>query len=115
MDGYKMSRKQRRQLIRIVVCLAAFAVLFAVDRVTDGWAAMIPGRYGRLLAFGLYLAVYLAIGYDVLWRAVRNIAHGQVFDENFLMCIATLGAFAFAPYMEPPYPNPFSPKSRTHS
>ena len=98
MDGYKMSRKQRRQLIRIVVCLAAFAVLFAVDRVTDGWAAMIPGRYGWLLAFGLYLAVYLAIGYDVLWRAVRNIAHGQVFDENFLMCIATLGAFALAIY-----------------
>ena len=98
MDGYKMSRKQRRQLIRIVVCLAAFAVLFAVDRVTDGLAAMIPGRYGWLLAFGLYLAVYLAIGYDVLWRAVRNIAHGQVFDENFLMCIATLGAFALAIY-----------------
>ena len=98
MDGYKMSRKQRRQLIRIVVCLAAFAVLFAVDRVTDGWAAMIPGRYGWLLAFGLYLVVYLAIGYDVLWRAVRNIAHGQVFDENFLMCIATLGAFALAIY-----------------
>ena len=98
MDGYKMSRKQRRQLIRIVVCLAAFAVLFVVDRVTDGWAAMIPGRYGWLLAFGLYLVVYLAIGYDVLWRAVRNIAHGQVFDENFLMCIATLGAFALAIY-----------------
>ena len=98
MDGYKMSRRQRRQLIRIAVCLAAFAVLFVVDRVTDGWAAMIPGRYGWLLAFGLYLAVYLAIGYDVLWRAVRNIAHGQVFDENFLMCVATLGAFALAIY-----------------
>ena len=98
MDGYKMSRRQRRQLIRIAVCLAAFAVLFVVDRVTDGWAAMIPGQYGWLLAFGLYLAVYLAIGYDVLWRAVRNIAHGQVFDENFLMCVATLGAFALAIY-----------------
>ncbi len=98
MDGYKMSRRQRRQLIRIAVCLAAFAVLFVVDRVTDGWAAMISGRYGWLLAFGLYLAVYLAIGYDVLWRAVRNIAHGQVFDENFLMCVATLGAFALAIY-----------------
>ena len=37
-------------------------------------------------------------GYDVLWKAVRNIAHGQVFDENFLMCVATLGAFALAIY-----------------
>lgn len=98
MDGYKMSRKQRRQLIRIIVCLTVFAVLFVVDKATDGWAAMIPGRYGWLLAFGLYLAVYAAIGYDVLWRAVRNIAHGQIFDENFLMCIATLGAFALAIY-----------------
>ena len=98
MDGYKMSRRQKRQLIRIIVCLAVFAVLFVVDKATDGWAAMIPGRYGWLLAFGLYLAVYAAIGYDVLWRAVRNIAHGQIFDENFLMCIATLGAFALAIY-----------------
>ena len=46
----------------------------------------------------MYLAVYLIIGYDVLWRAIRNIAHGQVFDENFLMCVATLGAFALAIY-----------------
>ena len=42
--------------------------------------------------------MYFAIGYDVLWKAVRNIAHGQVFDENFLMCVATLGAFALAIY-----------------
>ena len=98
MDGYKMSRKQRGQLIRIIVCLSAFAALFIVDRATDGWARMIDGRYGWLLAFGLYLAVYAAIGYDVIWRAVRNIAHGQVFDENFLMCVATLGAFALAIY-----------------
>lgn len=46
----------------------------------------------------LYLAVYLVIGYDVLWRAVRNVFRGQVFDENFLMCVATLGAFALAIY-----------------
>lgn len=93
-----MSRKEKKRLARIVVCLVMFAVLFAVDRLTDGWATFIPGQYGWLLAFGLYLVVYVAIGYDVLWRAVRNIAHGQVFDENFLMCVATLGAFALAIY-----------------
>lgn len=93
-----MSRKEKKRLARIVVCLVMFAVLFAVDRLTDGWATFIPGQYGWLLAFGVYLVVYVAIGYDVLWRAVRNIAHGQVFDENFLMCVATLGAFALAIY-----------------
>ena len=43
---------------------------------------------------------YLIIGYDILWRAVRNIMHGQIFDENFLMTIATVGAFALGEYRE---------------
>ena len=41
----------------------------------------------------LYLIPYLIIGWDILWKAIRNIGHGQVFDENFLMCVATVGAF----------------------
>ncbi len=98
MKGYALSRRERNNLVRIVVALAAFIVLFVTDRATDGWASFVPGKWGWLLPFGLYLAVYLAIGYDVLWKAARNIAHGQVFDENFLMCIATLGAFALAIY-----------------
>ncbi|MBO4848818.1 MAG: heavy metal translocating P-type ATPase, partial [Clostridia bacterium] len=47
-----------------------------------------------------FLAPYLVIGHDVLWKAVRNIAHGQVFDENFLMSLATVGAFAVGEYPE---------------
>ncbi|HIT26525.1 MAG TPA: cadmium-translocating P-type ATPase [Candidatus Ornithoclostridium excrementipullorum] len=92
-----MSRRERKNLIRIVVALAAFAAIFIADKAV-GLADVFGGRYGWLFPFALYLAVYLLIGYDVLWRAVRNIAHGQVFDENFLMCIATLGAFALAIY-----------------
>lgn len=92
-----LSKKQKKQLVRILVTLAAFIVVFAVDKATD-LAASAGGRYGWLLPFGLYLAIYVAIGYDVLARAARNIAHGQVFDENFLMCVATLGAFALAIY-----------------
>ena len=96
-EGYSLSRRERKNLIRIVVALAAFAAIFIADKAV-GLADVLGGRYGWLFPFALYLAVYLLIGYDVLWRAVRNIAHGQVFDENFLMCIATLGAFALAIY-----------------
>lgn len=48
----------------------------------------------------IYLAVYLIIGWDILWKAVRNIGHGQVFDENFLMCVATMGALVLGEYAE---------------
>ena len=60
----------------------------------DGSAAF------SLAPWVLYLVPYLLIGWDVLWKAVRNIAHGQVFDENFLMAIATVGAFATGEYAE---------------
>lgn len=92
-----MSGKLKKNLIRILVALGAFAVIFAVDK-SIGLDGVFGGKYGWLFPFALYLFVYLVIGYDVLWRAIRNIAHGQVFDENFLMCIATLGAFALAIY-----------------
>ena len=48
----------------------------------------------------LYLIPYLIIGWDILWKAIRNIGHGQVFDENFLMCVATIGALALGEYAE---------------
>ena len=48
----------------------------------------------------LFLVPYFVIGWDILWKAVRNIAHGQVFDENFLMCIATIGALVLGEYAE---------------
>lgn len=92
-----LTKKQKKSLIRILVALTAFVAVFAVDKAV-GLAGTIGGRYGWLLPFALYLAVYLVIGYDVLWRAARNIAHGQVLDENFLMCVATLGAFSLAIY-----------------
>lgn len=94
-----MSRKQKNELIRIVCCLVAFLVLLVTDKcLSGGLAGAADGKYGWLLPFALYLAVYIAIGYDVLWRAFRGILRGQMLDENFLMCIATLGAFALAIY-----------------
>lgn len=90
-----MSKRQKRNLIRIIVALLLFAVIFTVDKVM-GLDKVFGGPYGWLFPFSLYLVDYLLIGYDVLWKAIRNILHGQVFDENFLMCVATLGAFGLA-------------------
>ena len=87
----KKLNKNQIRLIRIVVCAIAFLVIFVVGKTSDIiW-------YADLI---VYMAIYFAIGYDVLWRAVRNIAHGQIFDENFLMSIATIGAFATGEYPE---------------
>ncbi|MDE7164958.1 MAG: cadmium-translocating P-type ATPase [Clostridiales bacterium] len=92
-----MTRRQKKNLIRILVALGAFLAIFITDKVI-ALDSVFGGAYGWLFPFALYLAVYIVIGYDVLWKAVRNIAHGQVFDENFLMCVATIGAFALAIY-----------------
>ncbi len=82
-----MSRKQKKMLLR-----AALALLLWIA----AWLLPIAG----LLRFAAFLLPYGMIGYDVLWRALRNILRGQVFDENFLMAIATIGAFAIGEYPE---------------
>ncbi len=82
-----MSKKQRKTLIRIVLS----AVLLAVS-------VLLPA--GGPLRLAVFLVPYAVIGWDVLWRAVRNIARGQVFDENFLMSVATIGAFFTGEYPE---------------
>ncbi len=92
---YVLSKKEQKNLLRIIIALCAFAIIFAVDK-SINLAAAVGGSLGWLLPFFLYLGVYLTIGYDVLWNAVRHIGRGQFLDENFLMCIATLGAFALA-------------------
>ena len=82
-----MSKKQKRMLRRILASAVLFVICVLLP--VSGWP--------RLLVF---LAPYGVIGWDVLWRAVRNIAHGQVFDENFLMALATVGALAIGEYPE---------------
>ena len=86
-----MTRKQKKMLIRIAVS----AVLLIA-------AVLVP--YQGLWRFALFLPAYFVIGWDVLWRAVRNIAHGQVFDENFLMALATVGAFCTGFFGQGEYP-----------
>ena len=82
-----MTSKQKKHLIRILIGCVLFAAAYLLP-VTGIW---------RLLVF---LVPYGVAGWDVLWRAVRNIAHGQIFDENFLMALATVGAFCTSEFPE---------------
>lgn len=86
-----MTRKQKKMVARI----AASGVLLVA-------AVLIP--YEGPWRFVLFLPAYFVIGWDVLWKAARNIAHGQVFDENFLMALATVGAFCTGFFGEGQYP-----------
>ena len=90
-----MTDKQKKTLFRILVTFALFAVLLVCEH--TGMLERIP--YGWL-EFLIYLAPYLIIGYDILYKAYRNIRNGQVFDENFLMVVATIGAFGVREYSE---------------
>lgn len=89
-----MTRKQKVMLWRI---LAATVLLLALQ--TLGPAAFEPlGSAGRWVRLALFLADYLIIGYDILRKACKGIRNGRVFDENFLMAVATLGALVLAVY-----------------
>ena len=82
-----MTKKQKHLLTRIIVA----AVLFAAGGLLhlEGWAEL-----------GVYLVCYAVIGWDIVWKAITNILHGQVFDENFLMTIATVGALILGEHSE---------------
>ena len=89
-----MTRKQKVMLWRI---LAATVLLLALQLL--GAEAFQPlGPAGRWVRLGVFLADYLIVGHDILRKAFRGIRNGQVFDENFLMAVATLGALALAVY-----------------
>lgn len=97
-----MNKKQEKWLKRILLALALFFTVMALDEL--GVLAGIFGEPGALYAsFALYLIPYLIAGHDVLLKAWRNIRRGEAFDESFLMAVATIGAFAmiFFPETEP--------------
>ncbi len=89
-----MTKKQKKVRNRIIIVLIMFAVLMILDK--TGVLDPVPW-YLKLIIF---LIPYAIIGYDVIKKAVINISHGQVFDENFLMMIATFGAFGIGEYSE---------------
>ena len=89
-----MNKKQRRTRNRIVAAIVLFVLVYAAVE-TLPLATWLGSETNALwIEFILFLVPYLIAGYDVLLRAARNIGRGQVFDENFLMTVATIGAFA---------------------
>ena len=83
-----MTRRHKQTLARILV---AGVLLIA--------AVLTPQAWG-LWRLPIFLIPYFVVGWDVLWEAICNIAHGEIFDENFLMCVATLGALVLGEYTE---------------
>lgn len=89
-----MTKKQKTMLARIIAAFLIYIPLFAASH---------KGAMERLSApvnFAVFLVPYLVIGWDIVYKAVRGIVNGQVFDENFLMTIATFGAFGVGEYSE---------------
>ena len=82
-----MNKKQKKVLIRIIAAVVLLIALAFVP--AEGW-----------IQFALYMIPYLVIGYDILKKAVKGILNRQVFDENFLMAVATIGAIALGDYKE---------------
>lgn len=98
-----MTKKQKKVLIRIIVSavlLVAMAVTFTVLDKTGMVDLENPSVMWRCIEIVAYLIPYLIIGYDILKKAFLGIIHGEVFDENFLMAIATIGAMVLGEYKE---------------
>lgn len=85
-----MNKKQKKMLGRIIIALVLVVVIYLAP--VTGW-----------FQFGLYLIPYFIAGYDILHKAYKGIRNGQVFDENFLMAVATIGALAIALYNDTDY------------
>lgn len=81
--------RNKKSLIRIIVALVVTIVTLVLKYTID---------LNEWIQLALFAAAYIVAGYDVLWKAVTNIFHGKIFDENFLMTIATIGAFAIGEY-----------------
>lgn len=90
-----MMKKQKLMLYRIIAAAVIYVPLFVLEHMGKlEFQSEIP------VQFLLFMIPYLIVGWDIIYRAVRNISHGQVFDENFLMCIATFGALGVKEYSE---------------
>ena len=94
-----MNKKQKKALRNIIISIVMLALITLVLKLTYGRLDMSPVM-DRVVSTLLYLIPYLIVGGNVLVKAGKNIINGQVFDENFLMVIATIGAFVLGEYTE---------------
>ena len=93
-EDFAMTEKQKKMLGRIIAAFVLFVALLIAEH-----TGMLE-NVNVWIQFVIYLVPYLIIGYDIVYKAVRNISHGQVFDENFLMMVATVGAFGVQEFSE---------------
>lgn len=94
-----MTKKQKKMLRRILIsAVVLFGLQFAPAELFDKLDNYLFPSAGRIVRFACYLADYLIIGYDILRKALKGIQNRRVFDENFLMAVATIGAMALAIY-----------------
>ena len=93
-EDFGMTEKQKKMLGRIIAAFVLFVALLIAEH-----TGMLE-NVNVWIQFVIYLVPYLIIGYDIVYKAVRNISHGQVFDENFLMMVATVGAFGVQEFSE---------------
>lgn len=87
----EMSKKQKVMVTRIVLTTIIYVLLMCIEHFS-----VIPYNLPKIYMFILFLIPYVLIGQDILYKAILNITHGQIFDENFLMCLATFDAFGLA-------------------
>ena len=89
-----MNKKQKRVLTRIILTICFLVIIIVAEQFVD---------INRFIWFGIYLIPYIVIGYDILKKAFKGIINRQVFDENFLMAVATIGALAIGLYRNGDY------------
>ena len=94
-----MRKRDKKQLIRIIVSAVLLAIAWSIEHFSLMPTVLTVEEFD-LQTLLLFSIPYFVIGYNVLWRAARNIVRGQIFDENFLMSIATIGAFVTGEYAE---------------
>lgn len=94
-----MTKTQKKNIVRIAVAALLFFPLLALEHlgIFEGFKLL---GYEWVLPLALFTIPYVVIGYDIFFKAIRNICHGQVFDENFLMMVATLAAFGIREFPE---------------
>ena len=94
-----MTKKQRTMMLRILICASVlFGSQFVSAEMFSAVDAYLFPSAGRIIRFVCYLADYFIIGYDILKKAAKGIKSRRIFDENFLMAVATVGAMALAVY-----------------
>jgi len=99
--SFKMNKKQKKTLIRIIIAAVLLVVIAIAEPLIESMEPPFQAvPLAKIVTFVLYLIPYLVIGCDILKKAFKGILNGQVMDENFLMAVATVGAFCLGEYRE---------------